>query len=91
MVLRPSSDAKLIQPTTQPKQTNPQPNPNTTLLRTRYYYGQYLQGSTRNKVLSVGLESCEIGIYKAVVKELPGAFYFVFLLNIGIKNMFCFL
>ena len=33
MVWRPSSYAKLIQPTTQPKQTNPQPNPNTALLR----------------------------------------------------------
>ena len=31
MVMRPSSYAKLIQPTTQPKQTNPQPNPNTLL------------------------------------------------------------
>ena len=32
-VWRPSFYVKLIQPTTQPKQTNPQPNPNTTLLR----------------------------------------------------------
>ena len=31
IVLRPSSYAKVIQPITQPKQTNPQPNPNTTL------------------------------------------------------------
>ena len=36
MVLRPSY-AKLIQPTTRPKQTNPQPNPNTTLLRIIVY------------------------------------------------------
>ena len=33
MIWHPSSYAKLIQPTTQPKPTNPQPNPNTTLLR----------------------------------------------------------
>ena len=33
MVLRPSSYAKLIETTTQPKQTNRQPNPNTTALR----------------------------------------------------------
>ena len=32
-LLRPSSYAKLIQPTTQHKQTNPQPNPDTTLVR----------------------------------------------------------
>ena len=37
MIWRPSSYyAKIIKPTTQLKQTNPQPNPNTTLLRTRY-------------------------------------------------------
>ena len=44
MGLRPSSDAKLIQPTTQPKQTNQQPNPNTTLLRgiiVNIYIGQH--------------------------------------------------
>ena len=35
MILRPSSHAKFIQPTTQPEQTNPQSNPDTTLLRTR--------------------------------------------------------
>ena len=33
MILRPSSYAKLTQPTIQPEQTNQQPNPNTTLLR----------------------------------------------------------
>ena len=33
MIWPPSSYAKLIQPTTQPKHTNPQPNPNTKLLR----------------------------------------------------------
>ena len=33
VLLRPSSHAKLIQPTTQPIQTNPQPHPNSTLLR----------------------------------------------------------
>ena len=42
--MRPSSYAKLIQPTTQPKQTNQQPNPNTTLLRgiiVNIYIGQH--------------------------------------------------
>ena len=33
MIWRPSSYVKLVQPTTQPKQTNPQTNPNATLLR----------------------------------------------------------
>ena len=45
MELRPSSYAKLIQPTTQPKQANAQANPtNTTLLRViiaNIYIGQH--------------------------------------------------
>ena len=45
MIWRPSSYVKLVQPTTQPKQTNPQPNLHTTLLRNiiivNIYIGQH--------------------------------------------------
>ena len=46
MIWRPSSYAKLIQPTTQPEQSNPQPDPNTMLLILRIvivniYVGQH--------------------------------------------------
>ena len=54
MVLRPSSYAILIQPTTQPKRTNPQPNPNKKLLRVTIV--NIIWGSTISKALSVGLE-----------------------------------
>ena len=54
MVLRPSSYAKLIQP----KQTNPQPNPNTTLLLAIIVN---IRGGPRRR---------EIG----VVKQLPGSY-----------------
>ena len=56
MIWHPSSYAKLIQPTTQPKPTNPQPNPHTTRIKITYYDCPYLEGSTRNEALSVGLE-----------------------------------
>ena len=63
---RPSSYDQFFQLTTQSKQTNPQPNPNTTLLCTWYqvcyYYCHSLQGSTRNKALLGGSRSREIDI-----------------------------
>ena len=84
MIWRPSSYARLIQPTTQPKQTNPQPNPNATLLR----------------VIIVNIYRAAQDIwwvskswnrhFKAVVEELPRSFYFVFLLIVWIKKtIFC--
>ena len=79
MVLR-TSDAKLTQPATQPKQTNPQPNPNTTQLRiiivNIYRVAQELW-PTR------WVSKSWNRYFEAVVEELPREFYFVFLLIIG--------
>ena len=84
MVLRPSSDGKLIQSTTQQKQTNPQPNPNTTLLRIIIVN---ISRAAQEIRPSRWVSKSSNRYSKAVVKELPRAFYFVFLLNIGIKKI----
>ena len=71
--MRPSSYAKLIQPTTQPKQTNPQPNPNTTRLRFIivhiYRAAQEIRPSSRSR---------EIGILKQLLRSYQGPFILCF-------------
>ena len=83
MIWRPSSYAKLIQPTTQPKQTNPQPNPNTTLWRIiivdTYRAAQEIRPSR-------WVSKSWNPYFLAFVKELPRAFRFVFLLIVWIKK-----
>ena len=84
MVLRPSSDGKLIQSTTQQKQTNPQPNPNTTLLRiiiVNIYIWQH-------KSPLGGSRSRGIGFLKPLLSSYPGHFIFMFLLIIGISKIY---
>ena len=70
MVLRPSSYyAKFIQPTTQPKQTNPQPNPNKTLLRVVLV--NISIGQHKKKGPLGGSRSREIGIFKQLLRIHP--------------------
>ena len=88
MVLRPSSDGKLIQSTTQQKQTNPQPNPNTTLLRIIIVNicraAQEIRPSRWVSIRGIGT------FHQLVVKELPRALYFIFAdyLNLKMYNLF---
>ena len=83
--MRPSSYyyAKSILPKTQPKQTNPQPNPNTTLLRIIIVN---IYRATQEVRSSRWVLKTWNRFFKAV-KKLPRAFYFVFLLIIWIKNI----
>ena len=81
MVLRPSSYAKLIQPTTQPKQSNPQPNPNTTLVRViivNIYIGQHKKYGPLG-----GSRSRGIGSFKQLLRSYPAHFILCVLLIIG--------
>ena len=77
----------LSQPTTQPKRTNQQPNPNTTLLRiiiaNIYKAAQEIRPSR-------WVSKSWNRYFWAVVKELPWAFCFVFSLIVELKNYILF-
>ena len=76
MELRSSSYAELIQPTTQPIQTNPQPSPDTILLRVinvNIFIGEHQKQGPPG-----GFRSRAIGIYKQLIRSYPGYFSLCF-------------
>ena len=76
MIWRPSSYVKLIQPETQPKQTNPQPNPNATVLRIAIVVKTLTAAQEVRP--SRWVPKSWNRYFQAVVKELPRAFCLVF-------------
>ena len=75
------------QTTTQPKQTNPKPNPDTTLLRSSHIIIVNICTAVQEIRPSRWVSKSWNRHFKSVVKELPRAFLFVFLLIIWIKKM----
>ena len=86
MIWRPSTYAKSIQPNSKPKQTNPHPNPNTTLLRVIIIVNIYRAAQEIRP--SRWVSKSRNRYFYAIAKELPRAFYLCFFLIIGIKKMY---
>ena len=90
MIWRPSSYANFFQPTTQPKETNPQPNLNTTLLRIIIIINIYrgAQEIRHSRWVSKSWNR----YFKQLLRSYPGhftlCFCWLFELN---KSIFCFL